>query len=371
MSKRITEHRVRNLKPRAKRYSLSEDGLLVEVFPSGLVSLYAKYSQAGVQVKTKIGDHPQTSIREARERVRELQLEATHRSAPKSATISFQEFTDGDFSEWVLSHRRTGRAALERARHQFYPSFGNVRLKDITSQEIERYVARAARHHAPATIKSNLSLLKRIFNLAVQWGYLRVNPAAGVKSPTVDSEGTKLYLSGTEFARLKTAIDRWEYLSYFGTGMERRLHPQWFVVWIKVVLNTGARRGESLKLRWADIDTEERTIKFTGAHTKNARTRIIPISDSLTEALRSYAPDTEDGNVFPVSSVKKPWERLMVLSGLDITPHTLRHHVASTLVLRGAPLSVVRDLLGHHDISVTTRYLSVRQEDKLEALNLL
>ena len=217
--------------------------------------------------------------------------------------------------------------------------------------------------------------LRRVFNLACSWGYLRESPAAGVKLPTVDTHATRLYLDEIEFTALKTAIDRWEFLSYFGTPRERLYHPLWFVIWLKIVLNTGARRGESLKLRWQDIDTTGKVITFTGAHTKNARTRSIPISDSLAADLTSYAPDEDTdptSPLFPVCSVKKPWRRLQAMSGLShITPHLLRHHVASTMVLKGAPLSVVRDLLGHHSIEVTSRYLSVRQQDKLTALNLL
>ena len=373
--RKVTEHRVRSLKPSNKRRTIAEDGLLVEIFPSGKISLYAKYSQAGKQVKEKLGDYPSMSIKQARERVREIQLEANHAATPKRATVTFREFIEGDFSEWMLANRKTGQAAIDRAKHQFYPDLGDRRLKDITSQHIDRYKAQASRNHSPETVKGNITLLKQTFNLAVQWGYLRVSPAVDVKKPTVDTNGTKLYLDKAEFKRLKTAIDRWEFLSMFGTPTEKRYHPQWFVTVIKIMLNTAARPGETLKLHWGDIDTVNRTITFAGTRTKNEKTRRIPISDELVDALKQHTPEEgadEDVPIFPVKSIRKPWSRLQAMSGLDhITPHLMRHHVASTLVLKGAPLSVVRDLLGHHDISVTTRYLSVRTEDKLEALNLL
>ena len=75
--------------------------------------------------------------------------------------------------------------------------------------------------------------------------------------------------------------------------------------------------------------------------------------------------------MFPVSNFKKPWARLMLESKLDITPHHLRHHFASSLVLRGVALSVVQKLMGHSDIRTTQIYLSVRTEDAFEAVNLL
>ena len=73
-----------------------------------------------------------------------------------------------------------------------------------------------------------------------------------------------------------------------------------------------------------------------------------------------------------LQSIRKPWGHLQQMANLHhITPHHLRHHVASTMVLQGAALSTVRDILGHRDIKVTARYLSVRTKDKMEALNLL
>jgi integrase len=149
---------------------------------------------------------------------------------------------------------------------------------------------------------------------------------------------------------------------------------RWFVIWLHLALNTGARKGEILGLTWDDIDVENREITFRGIETKNRQTRRVPISDPLLEMLEKHHEDADerDGPVFPVRSHRKPWAKLQQMAKLPhVTPHTLRHHVASTMVLRGVALTIVRDLLGHKNISVTSRYLKVRTEDKMKALNLL
>ena len=96
-------------------------------------------------------------------------------------------------------------------------------------------------------------------------------------------------------------------------------------------------------------------------------------------ALAGWATDSgiEDGidaddKVFPVGQFRKSWAKLRRNARLEhIVFHDLRHHFASTLVLLGKPLSVVKELMGHKHISTTELYLSVRMEDKFEAVELL
>ena len=54
-----------------------------------------------------------------------------------------------------------------------------------------------------------------------------------------------------------------------------------------------------------------------------------------------------------------------------ITVHTLRHTFASHLVMKGAPLIAVQQLLGHSDIRITMRYAHLTQPALREAINLL
>ncbi|MEM7281074.1 MAG: site-specific integrase [Pseudomonadota bacterium] len=390
MPRRLIEHKVRALKPKPKRYAIAEDGLTLEVHPSGKKSWHARYRQGRVQHKETLGTYPDVSVKEARAKVLEIQHRLkVEQQTVKQSRLLLKDYIDGKFKTWCESARQDSYGTLKRLKHHFVtsnPTIGNTMLKDLTTHQIETWKVQSLKKLKPSTVKRGLGDLRRVLNLAVEWGDLRVNPATKVQSPTVDNESTKLMLDDDEWSRLEAAIERWEYLSHFGTSKEKQLHPLWFPMYLRIMLNTGGRRNEVLELRWGDVDQKNRMITFPGIRTKNSKTRRIPISDDLVDDLQRYNSERVTGStnegqevlakkgerIFPVDSIRKPWARLKDMAKLPhISPHILRHHVASTLIREGASLAAVRDLLGHKDISVTTRYLSVLTEDKLKAVNLL
>ena len=76
--------------------------------------------------------------------------------------------------------------------------------------------------------------------------------------------------------------------------------------------------------------------------------------------------------MFPFRSFKRSWTSFREMAGLEhIVFHELRHNFASQLVLRGTPIPVVSELMGHTDIKTTSIYLSVREDEKFKAVELL
>jgi integrase len=167
-----------------------------------------------------------------------------------------------------------------------------------------------------------------------------------------------------------------------------------------VAAYTGARRGELLKLQWADIDLEGKKITITGSTaviqgervngtTKSGRTRVIPIDDETVAVLRQRKADqaaeqlqagdswrgTKHGYVFTTGwgepiypdTVTSLMAKLIRAHNQptqqprpkDQLPHArlhdLRHIHATTLLLSGVPVHVVAARLGHADPAITLR----------------
>jgi len=124
---------------------------------------------------------------------------------------------------------------------------------------------------------------------------------------------------------------------------------------------TGARASELLSLRPCDI-TQDFIFIRKG---KGGKDRSIPLAKTLSGPLKDYITRESirpTGRLFPIQR-----KRLYVIvkqyamaAGInDVTPHTLRHFFATTLVERGAQLKAVQELLGHADISTTSIYLDL------------
>jgi integrase len=125
------------------------------------------------------------------------------------------------------------------------------------------------------------------------------------------------------------------------------------------LLDTGARLGEALAVLVKDVTPTQ----VTFVKTKNGRLRTIPLTKRLREIVepRLGAPGgsrlwegvTED-------TFRDDWQTARKACGLqddpEAVPHTCRHTCASRLVQAGIPIQVVKEWLGHQNISVTLRY---------------
>jgi integrase len=235
------------------------------------------------------------------------------------------------------------RIILDR---QLLPRFGSVKLSKLTREEIERWQAERLAGQGdippvtPSTANKELMRLKHLLNRAVAWGYLKTSPARAVRK-SKEAPGRVRYLTPEERTALLDGA------------------PDWLGPIIVAALHTGARRGELVGLRWADVDMRGRTVSFR--HTKNGDSRTVALTETLYGTLRAL-PRTLDPEtkVFPdhtpmnVSVAFGRLTRSLNLPALRF--HDLRHDAASALTMAGVPQRTVMEILGHRDPRMTLRY---------------
>lgn len=114
-----------------------------------------------------------------------------------------------------------------------------------------------------------LTVLKHMLKMAVKWSLTQSNPAAGV-SPFPVQEGRIRYLSETEIPALLNAC-------------EKQVTSPWLYPLVALALNTGARQGELLQLRWEDLDLERGLVYF--GRTKNRKLKTAPMNRAVRDAI--------------------------------------------------------------------------------------
>jgi integrase len=100
-------------------------------------------------------------------------------------------------------------------------------------------------------------------------------------------------------------------------------------------MNTGLRRGELLKLRWASVDFNRRLVTIEGRNAMNRQTRHVPLNDQATNVLSNWREQSgEVARLFAISTgFKTSWPKLLKRAGITrFRWHDLRHHFASRLV---------------------------------------
>jgi len=239
--------------------------------------------------------------------------------------------------------------------------FKNVDLRTITPLEIERFRAsRLRRGNTRSTVNRYLQLMGKMFNLAIEEGYLEENPARKVKSFSEKNNLKERILTEEEEEKL----------------MENCSDTLKSIV--AVALNTGMRRAEILNLTWNQVDFQAKRIKVE--KTKSGKVRFIPINDDLfKQILKRKNENGQSAFVFlnpatkkPFLDMKTPFKRACRISEIEgLRFHDLRHTFATRLVANGIDVETVRDLLGHYSIVITQRYTHSSDERKRKAIETL
>jgi integrase len=242
-------------------------------------------------------------------------------------------------------------------------------MREVTRFNIEQY--RRERLHslngrggfrAPASVDRELQLLSRIFTLAIERGLITENPCRGIKLCSVGNVVTR-YLSGEEEEKLLAVLDT-----------PKRRHLLHITI---IGLHTGMRRTEILTLNTRQIDFARNSIELQAHQTKGGRYRTVPISGEIRPLLVELSQRAgKSGYLFenprtgkPLLDIKKAWASAVKDAGLEpIRFHDVRHTFGTRAIDGGAPLSAVKEVMGHANVQTTMRYVHATDQGKRMAV---
>ena len=201
------------------------------------------------------------------------------------------------------------------------------------------------------TVNSELTVIRKVFTLAIKWGLASSNPTDDVSKLEAPAKQAPQYLSKEDCQKLLTQCDEW-------------LKPI-----VLTILHTGLRKGEIEGLRWQDINFENGVIniRVRDKWTPKDNERTIPINKTLKEVLLKQIQITGAYDFVFLSEKLKPIDRNKIRLRLikaaaqaslpELTQvSTLRNTFIAQLIERGVALSVIQKLVGHSDINTTILY---------------
>src|SRR5438067_9029070 len=234
--------------------------------------------------------------------------------------------------------------------------FGNRPLGQITRTEIEAWRREKMARCRPATINRDLSRLRHMLNIAVEWELLEESPMQGIKFLRENNARTR-YLSLEECQRL------------IASCMAPHIRAM-----VSVALHSGMRLGEILNLRWRDLDFASGFILVRDS--KNGESRHVPMDTILFALFRAYPRRVGADLVFSSSSggrivdVRTGFQNACKRAELtDLHFHDLRHTFASQFVMAGGDLYILKEILGHKSLAMTTRYSHLSPTYKIKAID--
>jgi len=234
--------------------------------------------------------------------------------------------------------------------------YGDVLAKaDVSS--VRRFVMHlGSLKYREAPIRRKLAVLRRFFKFMKRESYRRDNPAQDVPNIRLPK-------------RLPKAISIHDVMQLIGTRPQAgqpELRWRRDLAILELLYASGMRRAELVGINVSDVDFADKTIRVIG---KGNKQRIVFFNSATADALQAYLsvrPRCPDGALFvsrqgrrlSYSQVGHVFAAYVALSGLEgkITPHTMRHSVATHLHKSGVDLMTIKEFLGHESIQTTQIY---------------
>lgn len=370
MPEKLTDKLVKSLpSPTAGNritYDSEVRGFGIRATKSGAKAFILNYRTSGRERRITIGSYPDWSVAAAREQAKTLKREVDIGEDPMGrrhedrAAPNVEALAERYLAEYaVRKAQRTYRDEQSMLQKLVLPDLGKLKVHDVHHDDIDR-VHRAIGAKRPVRANRVAQMMSKMFNLAVRWGYRLDNPVNGWhRNP--EHRRTR-YLSSDELYRLTRALD--------GHGNQRSANA------IRLLLLTGARRGEVLTATWDQFDLNKGVWTKPSAHTKQRKEHRVPLSATAIELLRKMRADSgptrylfpgEDPEK-PLQEIKRFWTRVCLDARLDdCRIHDLRHTYASILASAGLSLPVIGALLGHTQPNTTARYSHLFDDPLREA----
>ncbi|WP_061508552.1 site-specific integrase [Acetobacter malorum] len=273
----------------------------------------------------------------------------------------------------------TKQYTMSRLRHHVEPLLGGRRASEITSGDVERFVADVTTGKTAKDIKIGprkrlivrggegaarkvVRDLSAVFSFGRRHGFIAQNPVEGASVRKTDNRRMR-FLTLEEVARLGDAFNKVE---------TRGANPKGVAI-ARLWALTGCRRNEIAALKVEEVNLEDNLFEFEDSKTGRS---IRPIGPTARAMLENLLKDRKKGYLFPAErgeeghyqGTRNIWSEVIKLADLPgVTPHTLRHTLGSTATSSGEALALTGALLGHANLKSTAIYAHVQRDTSLEA----
>ena len=366
---RLTKRAIDALVPSGKAYKAHDadlPGLSLRVYPNGRKAFFYRYRVGGgrsAQIREpRIGDFGPLTAEQARGIAKDWAAQVRNGGDPAGSRQALRDaptmnaLFDRYMSEYARKHKKASSAAHDgrMVEKRLRPAFGPKKVGSVTRQQVRAFHSKF--ESTPYEANRLLALMSKIFSFAaddLEWIYRGNHPVKGIKR--FGEKKRRRYLSQRELARLGEALAKAE------DGELNKPISTYAVAMIRLLILTGARHSEILRLKWSEVNFERHCLELTDSKTGEKEVFLPPAALQVLADL----PHVE-GNPHAIVggrpgahlvNIKDPWSVIRSAAGLDDARlHDLRHSFASVGARGGMSLPVIGALLGHRETATTARY---------------
>lgn len=237
---------------------------------------------------------------------------------------------------------------------QYFKYCTITELEHLNKYTIRDFLSKI-NHLEPTSRRRKLSAIRTFMSFLKRDDIIEINESLEIENTKIDKKLPKV-LNVNEIANI---------IDSSGNKQDRAI--------LETLYGIGCRVAELVNIKISDIDFDNRSIRLFG---KGNKERIVPINNASISAIKNHIDSRPYYSEYVFASRSLP-ERPMTTrnarkivhkyGGVDVHPHMFRHSYATHLHANDVDINVIKDLLGHADISTTQIYTHITNEQMSRA----
>jgi integrase len=358
----LTAAQIRKLKPRARRYTVTDaHGLGLEVMPSGSKIWRHRFKARTSSGRVTIGRWPGVTLEDARRTAdlhrviiasgKPVTVELLRDQGNENLQVTVSEFGQRYIHEVLERDRKNPRQLISMLKNEVFSQLGSVLIADVVAAQIRSLIFRKRDQGKPAAAAALRNLIKRMWDYAIVCGAATVNPAHATPLKFIAKKSSRnRTLSRKEVGRFVNILLRSSQLS---ADHKRAL---------QLILLTMVRKSELRLAQWRDVDFASDEWEIPAENSKTGKPHIVYLSQQARGLLWEQSPYTvhreqiSDWAIFPAAfSFQTPMSDSTLNRALarvkwgmpHFTIHDLRRTAATLLSEEGFAPDVIEKALNH------------------------
>lgn len=265
----------------------------------------------------------------------------------------------------IRAHTKNKMGLLRRFWRGLLEQTSLESLADLKREHLQGFVeAKLQAGLRSGSVNTYLLEIKAFLRYCQEHGQV-VSPSVLRVKPPKPEGSLPRFLNETDYHKLEEHI-------LLATQAQKR-YDCFDRLWFYLLSEAGLRVSEVCQLRLEDVDLVGQ--KLTIRKSKSLHDRIVPLSPSLLSALKAYLPLrgqahtdrllTRHGKAIQSHLIRQRLDRYGKQAQVQVSPHRLRHTLATRLLNEGMPITSLRRLLGHKHLNTTLVYARVHDETVL------
>lgn len=360
---KFTDRSVQALKKTGKREDIWEagrNGFGIRLSAKGTISWQYMYRFEGTPRRMTLGKYPMMDLADAHQAHAEAERKKSRGIDPATEKVSNNvenrkmPTVSGLVDLYVAAAtKKSIREDIGYFKNNIIPNIGRRKADKVKRRDINAILDDIVARGAPISANRTLAATRKMYNWAISRDILEFNPCTAISPPGKERSRDRV-LSDEELKGFMLNIASADMLPVVRLAMQFQLI-------------TLQRKGEVVRMEWADVDLNAKVWTIPSDKTKNGKSHRVPLSEQALTLLAEVKEIKGEGDwVFPSrlrgrqltadaisKALRKNRERLGVS---DLTPHDLRRTGASHLASMGIPRLHISKILNHVESGVTAVY---------------